>query len=222
MRMRLIKNRRVLAALLILPAMALSLAAQRTNSLIIPGQPGSAKVMRIAGHNYVDVEGLARLANGSISFNGNQIVLALPGASADASTSAASDTGFSKEFVTAAIEATAQMREWHAALRNAIQRNYPISEDWLTVERARAEPAVRLASVAASATADKKTAPFLTNEFNYMRDLSDKYLQIAASRTYIPTDALESDQLDQKIRACGRSLATMATTNQLVDDGSCQ
>jgi hypothetical protein len=222
MRTHLIKNRWVLAALFILPAMALSLAAQRTNSLIVPGQPGSAKVIRVGGRNYVDVEGLARLTNGSISFNGNQIVLNLPEPSSDSSTPAASDTGFSKEFVSAAIEAMAQLREWHATLRNAIQRNYPITEDWLTAERTQAERAVRLAAVAASTTADKNAAPFLTNEFNNMRALSDKYLQIAASRTNIPTDALGSDDLDQRIRACARSVATMATTNQLIDDGSCQ
>lgn len=222
MRMQSIKNYRALAALLMVPAMALSLAAQRSNSLIIPGQEGSAKVIRVGGHNYVDVEGLARLTNGSISFNGNQIILNLPGAGPDTSTQAAPDTGFSKEFVSAAIEAMAQLREWHAALRNAIERYYPITDDWIAAERAQAERAVRLATVTASTTADKNAAPFLTNEFNNMGALSDKYLQIAASRTYIRTDALGSDELDQRIRACARSLATMATTNQFTDDGSCQ
>jgi len=222
MRMPSIKNCWVLGAFLILPAIALSLPAQRSNSLIIPGQDGSAKVIRVGGRNYVDVEGLARLANGSISFSGNQIVLTFPEADANTSAPPAPDTGFSKDFVTAAIEAMAQLREWHAALRNAIQRNYPLTEDWLTAERAQAQHALQLASVAASASADKNALPFLANEFNNMRDLSDKYLQIATSRTYIPPDALETDQLDQKIRACARSLATMATTNQFVDDGSCQ
>jgi len=217
-----IKHYRALAALLILPALALSLAAQRSNSLIIPGRDGSARVVRVGGRNYVDLEGLARLTNGSISFNGNQIILNLPEPNPDTPAQAAPDTGFSKEFVSAGIEAMAQLREWHASLRNAIERNYPITEDWIAAERTQAERAVRLAIVAASTTADKNAAPFLTNEFNNMRALSDKYLQIAASRTYIPTDALGSDDLDRRIRACARSVAAMATSNQFVDDGTCQ
>jgi hypothetical protein len=40
--------------------------------------------------------------------------------------------------------------------------------------------------------------------------------------TYIDPDSLKSDSLDQKIVTCARSLASMATANQFVDDGSCQ
>jgi hypothetical protein len=211
----------VLAALLMLPAQALYLAAQQTNSLIITGQRGSAKVIQVDGRNYVEVEGLSRLTNGSISFNGNQIVLTLPSATADTTTPGAPGSGFSKDFVTAAIEAMAQVREWRTALKNAIERSYPLSEDWLTGYRAQAQQSLRLASVAAYTSADKNALPFLTNEFNNMQKLSDKYLQITASRTYIAPNSLDTDPLDQKIRACAHSLASMATTNQFVDDGSC-
>jgi hypothetical protein len=40
--------------------------------------------------------------------------------------------------------------------------------------------------------------------------------------TYIDPDSLDNDPLDQKIRACGPLLASMATANQFIDDGSCQ
>ncbi len=222
MRIQSIKTWSALAPLLILPALALSLAAQQSSSLIIAGQPGSAKVIQIDGRNYVEVEGLARLTNSSISFNGSQIVLTLPGATAHTPTPAAPATGFSKDFVTAGIEAMAQVREWHAALKNAIERSYPLGEDWLTAYRAQAQQALRLASVAANTTADKNAFPFLANEFNNMRKLSDKYLQMTISRTYIAPSSLDTDSLDQKIRTCAHSLASMATTNQFVDDGSCQ
>ena len=175
MRIHSIKTWWALAALLILPALALSLAAQRSNSLIIAGQPGYAKVIQVDGRNYVEVEGLARLTNSSISFNGNQIVLTLSGAAADAPTPAAPAMGFSKDFVIAGIEAMALIREWHAALRNAIERSYPLSEDWLAAYRAQGLTAVRLASVAVNTTADKNALPFLTNEFNNMVKLTDKY-----------------------------------------------
>jgi hypothetical protein len=220
MRIHSIKTWWALAALLILSALALSLAAQQSTSLIIAGQRGSAKVIQVDGRNYVDVEGFARLTNSSISFNGNQIVLTLAGAAAPAP--AAPATGFSKDFVIAGIEAMAVIREWHAALRNAIERSYPLGEDWLATYRAQALTALRLASVAVNTTADQNALPFLTNEFNNMVKLSDKYLQMAKSVTYIKPDSLDTDPLDQKIRKCAHSLASMATANQFVDDGSCQ
>jgi hypothetical protein len=222
MRIHSIKNWWALAAVLFLPVLALSLAAQQSNSLIIAGQPGSAKVIQVDGRNYVEVEGLARLTNSSISFNENKIVLTLSGAAADAPTPAAPATGFSKDFVIAGIEAMALIREWHAALRNAIERNYPLGEDWLAAYRAQALTALRLASVAVNTTADKNALPFLTNEFNNMAKLSDKYLQMAKSVTYITPNSLDTDPLDQKIRTCAHSLASMATADQFVDDGSCQ
>jgi hypothetical protein len=222
MRIHSIKTWWALAAFLILPALALSLAAQRSNSLIIAGQPGSAKVIQVDGRNYVEVEGLARLTNSSISFNGNQIVLTLSDAAEDGPTPAAAAAGFSKDFVIAGIEAMALIREWHAALRNAIERSYPLGEDWLSAYRAQGLTAVRLASVAVNTTADKNALPFLSNEFNNMVKLSDKYLQMAKSVNYIAPDSLGTDPLDQKIRACAHSLASMATADQFVDDGSCQ
>jgi hypothetical protein len=222
MRIQSIKAWQPLAAILILPALALSLVAQQSNSLIIAGQPGSAKVIQADGRNYVEVEGLSRITNGSISFTGNQIVLTLPDAALRDPTPPAPAPGFSKDFVTAGIEAMAQIREWRVALKNGIDRSYPLGEDWLTAYRARAQQALLLASVAASTSADKNAAPFLTNEFNNMRKLSDKYLQISVSRTYLAPGSLDTDPLDQRIRTCGHSLASMATTNQFVDDGSCQ
>jgi len=222
MRIHSVQSWWALAALLVLPALALSLAAQQSNSLIIAGQAGFAKVIQVDGRNYVEVEGLARLTNGSISFNGNQIVLTLPGATADAAAPAAAATGFSKDFVTAGIEAMAQVREWHAALKNAIERGYPLTGDWLAAYGAQAQKALRLASVAVNTTADRNALPFLTNEFNNMRKLSDKYLQTTESMTYVAPNSLDTDPLDQKIRTCAHSLASMATVNQFVDDGSCQ
>jgi hypothetical protein len=222
MRIQSVKTRWSLAALLILLTLALSLAAQQSNLLLIAGQPGSAKVIQVDGRKYVEVEGLVRLTKSSISLSGNQIILTLPGSNTDAAPPATSATGFSKDFVAAGMETMAQIREWHAALKNAIDRSIPLGEDWLTANRAQAQQALRLASLAASTDADKNAYPFLSNEFNNMRQLSDKYLQMSKSMTYIAPGSLDSDPLDQKMRACGHSLASMATANQFVDDGSCQ
>lgn len=55
-----------------------------------------------------------------------------------------------------------------------------------------------------------------------MNALTDKYLRIAQSRDYLAPDSLNKDPLEQKLLACWQSLASMASSNQIVDDGSCQ
>jgi hypothetical protein len=222
MRIPVNKTWQAVAALLTPTALAVSLWAQQTSQLTIAGQSGSAKVIQVDGRNYVEVEGLARLTNSSMSFNANQIVLTMPGSTADTSPAGTPPAGFSKDFIAAGIEAMSQVREWRSVLSNTIQRSYPLSEDGLNAYRDQARKSLRLASVAVNTPADKSVFPFLTNEFNNMQQMSDKYLQMAKSMTYIEPNSLESDPLDQKIRTCAHSLASMASANQFVDDGSCQ
>jgi hypothetical protein len=222
MRIRLNKARWTALVMVTLAALALSVSAQQSSSLAIAGQSGSATVRQIDGHNYVEVEGLARLTNGALSFNGSQIVLNLPGTASGAAATPAPVAGFSKGFVTAGIEAMSQVREWHAALRNAIESGYPLRGDWLGTFQTRAQQSLRLAALAVNTDSDKSVMPFLTNEFNNMSKLSDKFVQKTKSMSYFGSDALKNDALDQKIVTCAHSLATMATTNQFVDDGSCQ
>jgi hypothetical protein len=218
----------MLATLLTLPVLTLTLIAQQSNSLVVSGQQGEAKVIQVQGHNYVEVEGLARITNGSVSFNGHRIVLTLPGSGGDNSAPEAaapppqSAPGFSKDFVTAGIEAMARVREWHSSLRNAIEHGFPLGEDWLGDLAAQARQTLRLASVAINTDSDKNAYPMLANEFNNMKNLSDKYVQMTKSMNYFAPDSLQSDPLEQKFQACARALAAMATANQIIDNGSCQ
>jgi hypothetical protein len=69
---------------------------------------------------------------------------------------------------------------------------------------------------------DQKALPLLVNEFNNMGALTDKYLKITVSRDYIAPDSLSRDPLEQKVLTCWHSLESMASSNQLVDDGWCQ
>ena len=75
---------------------------------------------------------------------------------------------------------------------------------------------------AASTDADQKALPLLINEFNTMSALTDKYLKITGSRDYLAPDSLNSELLDQKLLMCWQSLASMASSNQFLDDASCQ
>jgi hypothetical protein len=225
----------VLTMLLVVPVLALSQAAQQNRILIVNGQLGQVTVVQMNGRSYVDLETLARVANGSLSFSGNQITLTLPTSAnappaAPASTSATSPTsapapanpGFSKAFLKAGIEAMSLVREWHSALANAIQNGFPLAESWLSGYRIQAQAGLRLASVAASTDSDQSAAQLLNSEFENMKTLSSNYVAARQSLDYIAPDALANDALNQKIVNCGHSLAAMAASGQFVDDGSCQ
>src|SRR5579864_1547453 len=91
----------LLPGLLIVSSLTLCRAAQAPQTLIVNGQPTQITVVQMNGHSYVDLEALARAANGSLSFNGNQITLTLPGtgstpAPAPASANLAANSDFSK------------------------------------------------------------------------------------------------------------------------------
>jgi hypothetical protein len=216
-----------LAGILVLPTMALTLMAQQITSLSVSGQPGQAQVVQVQGRNYVDINGLTRILNGSISFSGNQIVLTLSGSNGNGGGSDSSATtppppqGLSKDFLNAGIEAMSQVREWHAALKTAIERSYPISNDWIAPLRRQAQQALRLAEVAASTPDDKNAYQLLANAFNMMAKLSDKYLGMASNVSYIDPNSLSNDPTEQRLITCGHSLVSMASSGQFVDDGSC-
>ena len=88
--------------------------------------------------------------------------------------------------------------------------------------RAEARQALRVVSVSTGTPADKETVSLLENLFNNVNQLSDKYLQLSGSRTYIDAKSLDSDPLDQRIVACARFLTSTAPANEFVDSGACR
>ena len=199
-------------------ALALTHAAQQSRTFTVTGHSGEIPVTEIGGRSYVEIEALTRLANGSLSFRGSQIVLTL--APSNANTTIAAQ-GFTKEFLRAGIEQMSVIREWRSTLISAVQRGFPITDDWMTSFSDRALHNLRLVSLAASTESDKNAFQLLTNEFNNMKQLSDRFVDANRSRTYVRTDSLENDPLDRRILNCGHSLAAMAASGQFADDGSC-
>jgi len=195
-------------------------SAQQNRTFTVAGHSAEIPVTEMGGRSYVEIEALARLANGSLGFRGNQIVLTLPPSNANTSTTAA--PGFTKDFLRAGIEQMSVIREWRSALISAVQRGFPITDDWMTSFSDRAQHNLRLVSLAASTESDKNAFQLLTNEFNNMKQLSNRFVEANRSRTYVSPDALDNDPLDQKILSCAHSLAAMAANNQFVDDGTCQ
>jgi hypothetical protein len=216
----------LLAGVLALPGLALSQAAQQNLTLIVRGRPGIATIVQIYGRSYVEIEALARVANDSLGFKGNQVILTLPGSAASAlpvpsSTTEPANQGFSKEFLRATIEEMAAIREWRSVLTNAVQHRYPMAEEWLSGYRDQAAENLALASVAVSTDSDRDALKLLTHESDNMQELSNKILELHKSMDYISPDTLINDPLDKRILDCAHSLATMAAGHQFQDDGSC-
>lgn len=212
--------------LLVLQALSLTYAAQQNRTLVVTGRSGELKVIDMDGRSYVEIEKLALLLNASLSSQGDRMMLTLP-----ASTNSRTQqppalnqpvaTGFSKDFLKAGIEELADIREWRSTLTNAIQRGFPVMPEWVDSYSFPAQQSLALASLAVTTESDRAAFQLLTNEFNNMKQLSDRFLQANKSRTYIPPDSLNNDPLDQKILKCARSLAAMAAAGHFSDDGSC-
>ena len=216
----------ILPTLLAMAGLGLSQAVQQSGVLVVSGQPGQARVVQINGKSYVDIEALARITSGSLSFGGNQITLTLPSSGAvapatPASVSQPANSGFSKDFMKAGIEAGSTIREWRTALSSAVQNGYPVTADFVAGYRGQAATNLRLASVAASTDSDRNAFQLLSNEFDNMQKLSNKILAARQDMSYISADALKDDPLNQQILNCARSLAAMAASGQFQDDGSC-
>jgi hypothetical protein len=154
---------------------------------------------------------------------GNQIVLTLPGSGDTPSQVIPTPSvGLSKPFLSAGIETMREILEWHAALKTGIERGYPLPDVWFGNYRRQIQSSLNQTEAAASTDADQKALPLLINEFNTMSALTDKYLKITGSRDYLAPDSLNSELLDQKLLMCWQSLASMASSNQFLDDASCQ
>jgi hypothetical protein len=216
----------LVALLVVSPGFAKPQVAQPNLTLIVNGRPGGAPIVKMNGRSYVELEDLARAGNGTLGFKGNQVMLTLPApvpstVSAAPAATATANQGFSKEFLRAGIEEMAAIREWRSVLTNAVQRGYPVTDDWLSGYRTQASKNLTLTSVAASTDSDRDAFRLLTSEFDNMQALSDKILGLSKSMVYIAPDALSNDPLDQRILNCAHSLGAMAASGQFQDDGSC-
>jgi len=208
---------------------------QENRGLSVNGHNGTADVVIVNGRTYVELETLARIGKGSLSFHNDQVSLTFPASAADpaANTSSPepppseppSPTGLSHNFMVAGIEAMAEMREWASTLAAAIQRGYGVTDNWVADYRAQAAHSMRLAEAAASTSSDRDGLQLLSNEFHAVGEWSDKLLAAkermdTAKYTSSP-DALRDEPLSQKIITCGHFLGAMLGSGEFKDDPSC-
>jgi len=216
----------VLGAMLAIPGKASSQAAQQNGTLAMSGRTGQVPVLRINDKSYVEIDALARLANASLAFKGNQITLTMPASGANTPTSVRPESqlpnpGFSKDFMKAGIELGSTIREWRTALFSAVQNGYPVTDDMVGGYRGPASTNLKLASVAVSTDSDRNAFQLVSNLFDNMEKLSNKITAARKNMNYVTADALRNDPLNQQILNCTRSLASMAASGQFQDDGSC-
>jgi hypothetical protein len=215
-----------LAALLTVPGLLTvngnSQTPQKATTFTIAGHPGEAQILQINGKSYIDIEALARLTQGSLSFKGNQTILTLPPSNAEGQAAAPhAKAGFSTAFVQAGIEELSMIREWRIAIVNAVLNNNPISVDWVSVHHRQAEKYLALTSAAASTDDDRSAFPLLTAEFNNMQKLSEAYLAMRNQAAFLSPDTFDNGPLEEQILTCARGFVSMTETHEFQDQAAC-
>jgi len=220
----------VVVALLMMGLLAPGQTQSRKSTFSIEGYPAEVPLVRLQGRSFVDVQELARITNGSLSFDGDRTILTLP--RCDASKMAGDDapkTGFSRPFMRAAIEAMASIREWGGMLMITVQNGYPVGNNMagntIMAYQGRAAENVALASSAASTDADQRGLELLRNEFDNVKDWADSFAQartsMSATNMTISENALQNDQGAQKVIRCGQFLAQTFASGSFGDDAAC-
>jgi len=194
--------------------------------LLVNGQSGSILVYRINGQSFVDVEALARIANGSARIEGHQLVLNLPVNSLSGrSETGAAPEAMTKDFMTAALSDLALIKDWHTTIAHALQRGIPGDGSRLAVFHDRAVEGLRLANVEASSHSDQDALRLLTNHFNqvdrWKRKMVDARKSMSTANYSMASDALEKDSEYQTIASCSQFLSTMLAGGKYEDNASC-
>ncbi len=217
-----LSQRWVIAALVLLVPLAFGQSGQQTNSLVVRGYEGQAPVVTVEGRHFVDVEALAQITSGSVGFHDGRIELTLP--AAGSAPEVQSGQGFSRPFMTTAIETMASLREWGSTLVVAIQNGYPVGNA-MNAYRGRAMDRIRIASASVSTDADRRGMELLQNEFNNVQAWSYKLVNsqrtMSAGSLSTSEDALKNDEMYQKIVQCGQFLGPMLAAGTFQDDPSC-
>jgi hypothetical protein len=224
-----LKRTGVASLLVMVVLMATAQTQHESEVLSVQGYQGEASVIRHEGRLFVDAQDLARMTNGSLSFEKNKIVLTLPPPENSPSSDETQSSGFSRPFTKAAIEAMASIREWGGTLMATVQNGYPVAKTTagytIAAYQGHAADSVALASTAASNESDRRGLELLKNEFNNVQAWSDAFVKARTSLSAVnlttSEDALRTDQDAQKLVHCGQFLAQMFAGGTFEDDAVC-
>ena len=200
-------------------------------TLVVNGRTVDTAVVEVEGRSYVDIEGLAQIIGGSVTFEPNQITLTLPEpapAATPADASAAAPPGaddMSKQFQQLAVFTLAEMREWRGAVSAVVTSGVPVVGTWPDDYHDRVGNDLLQATLAASTVQDNQAVQLLQQEYALLTDWANKVLgerkDLDAARSIDP-NSLQSDQALAKISKCGQFLSSMIVGGNFYDDSSCQ
>jgi hypothetical protein len=192
-------------------------------TLVVNGRTTDTAVREIDGHSYVDIENLAQITNGVVTFEANRVVLTIPEARSDA-TAPNPTPGLSNKFASAAIASLAEMKEWQGALGAMVSFGLADGGAWAHSYQDQVATSLAQATVAASTDSDRNALQLLHNELasleNWASNLFAERQTLDGARTVDP-NALENDPVLTKITNCGRLLGAMLVSGAVVDDSSC-
>jgi hypothetical protein len=222
MKMKITVLATVLIALPMLLANAYAQTPQKSSTIKIAGYPGEAQILQVNGKSYIEIESLARLTHGSLTFESNQTILTLPPADRDVQAPAHhARVGFSREFIQASIEELSVIREWRGGIVKAVQNNSPVPEDWISTEHRLADKNLALAAAAASTDDDRSAYPLLSSELNNMQNLSELYLTIRKQAAFISPDTFHNGPLEDQILNCAQNFVSMMGSHVFQDQTAC-
>ena len=221
--------RLLIAVALLLMAVLAPAQTQRKGVLSIPGYPGQAKVVRSQGRAFVDILDLARITNGSLTFDQDRIILTLVPVGTSEPSGKSGKSGFSPAFRRAAIEAMASIREWGGMLQVIVQNGYPVGKamagSTIRAYQGRAADSIALATTAASTEDDYRALELLKNEFANVQAWAESFVDARNSMRAVDLTTSEhpfnNDEDAQKLIHCGQFLAQMFAGNTFHDDATC-
>ena len=225
-----IKLRVMIAVALLLMAVLSPAQTQRKGEVFsIPGYPGQAEVVRFQGRAFVDILDLARITNGSLTFEQDRIILTLVPVNTSEPSGNAGKSGFSPAFRRAAIEAMASIREWGGMLQVIVQNGYPVGKamagSTIRAYQGRAADSIALATAAASTEDDYRALDLLRNEFTNVQAWAESFVEARNSMRAVDLTTSEhpfnNDEDAQKLIHCGKFLAQMFAGNTFQDDATC-
>ena len=218
----------------ILITLAVAQTGEQRRTVVVNGQSGQIIVYEINGRSFVDLESLARIANGTLSFQENQIVLTIP-SQATSSAQATSTEGppansqpanvMTPGFMKAALQTLAATKQWTDALAYAAQNGVPGNGSRLVSFHDRAMEALGIAKVDASSNADQDAFQLLNNQVNFVQSWNDTLIaqrrSMNTGQYSMTPNSMANDPAYQKIIACTKFLGVMISNGQFQDDGSC-
>jgi hypothetical protein len=202
--------------------------------LIVNGKSAGMAV-QMGTHAFVDVETVAQVTNGSVTFEPDRIVLSIPTQGSSAASNQAPGAslaplppapppGLSRNFASQAIALLAEMREWRGAVGTILTYGVPVVGTWPQDYHDRVEADLERVGLTAATAADQDAMQLLRNEFSNLERWADDVVKtresLNATNTVRP-EAMQNDPLLAKISDCGRFLNSMLVSGQFSDDQSC-